>query len=198
PAPAQPFQPLSLLRDREGGLWVATSSGGVVHIHRGRTDVFASSDGLSGDDVLSFFEDREGSIWVVTTEGLDRFREFSVSTFSRKQGVSGDEVLSVLTVPDGSTWLATVKGLDRWKDGRVTREGPQQPMTALLLDSRARVWASSLAGVGYLENQRLTTVAGMPGGIVRALVETRPDDFWVANIDGGLFHVLHGTVAQRT
>src|SRR5262249_28862788 len=197
PSPLQQFEPLSLLRDREGGLWIATSNGGVVHIHRGRTDAFASSDGLSGDDVLSFFEDREGSIWVATPEGLDRFREFTVSTFSRKQGLSGDKVLSVLTVPDGSTWLATVEGLGRWKDGRVTKEGPHQAATALLLDSRARIWSSSLTGVGYLENQQFTAVAGMPGGIVRGMVETSPDDLWIANIDGGLFHAPHGTVAQR-
>jgi ligand-binding sensor domain-containing protein len=35
-----------LLRDRNGGLWIGTAGGGLAHVHQGRTDVFASSDGL--------------------------------------------------------------------------------------------------------------------------------------------------------
>ena len=40
---------------------------GLLHVHQGRTDAFAQSDGLSGDYVSSLFEDREGSIWVATS-----------------------------------------------------------------------------------------------------------------------------------
>ena len=50
--------------------------------------VFARSDGLSGDRISRLFEDREGNIWVATSDGLDRFRDFAVSTISVKQGLS--------------------------------------------------------------------------------------------------------------
>ena len=72
---ARQFEALQLLRDRDGGLWIGTRGGGLVHIHHGRTDVFARSDGLSSENVTSLFEDREGNIWVGTFDGLDRFRE---------------------------------------------------------------------------------------------------------------------------
>src|SRR5208283_1235593 len=74
PGTAQQFQAYRLLRDREGGLWIGTPDRGLVHVHQGRTDVFAQSDGLSGNLVLDLFEDREGSIWLATVNGLDRFR----------------------------------------------------------------------------------------------------------------------------
>ena len=108
------------LRDRDGGLWLGSSTGGgLVHIHQGRTDTFASSDGLSGDQVSSLFEDREGNIWVATTDGLDRFRDISVASFSVKQGLSTAQADSVLAAKDGSIWIGTADGVNRWNHGRT-------------------------------------------------------------------------------
>jgi two-component system NarL family sensor kinase len=39
---------ITCLRDRDGALWIATTSG-LVHVHEGRTDTFADMDGLSGN-----------------------------------------------------------------------------------------------------------------------------------------------------
>ena len=88
PAARRGFRFLRMLRDRDGGLWVGPAGRGIVHIHQGRTDVFSESDGLSGDDIYDLFEDREGNIWVATINGLDRFRELPVVTYSKRQGLS--------------------------------------------------------------------------------------------------------------
>src|SRR5208283_3695686 len=81
-------QPSRLLRDRNGGLWIGTLDRGLLHVYQGRTDRFAHSDGLSGDAIYGLFEYREGDVWVATSDGLDRFRDFPVSTISVKQGLS--------------------------------------------------------------------------------------------------------------
>ena len=51
PTARRGFRVLKMLRDRDGGLWVAPAGRGIVHIHQGRTDVFSESDGLSGNDI---------------------------------------------------------------------------------------------------------------------------------------------------
>ena len=112
--------PIRLLRDRDGGLWIGTVERGLIHVHHGRTDVFTRSDGLSGDVILSVLEDREGNIWTASTGGLDRFREFPVSTVSVKQGLSSDATQSVLAATDGSVWVGAHDGLTRWKNGEAT------------------------------------------------------------------------------
>ncbi len=102
-----------ILRDRDGGLWIGAIERGLIHIHSGRTDVFAKTDGLSGDVILAMYEDREGDIWMSSTGGLDRFRELPVSTVSVKQGLSSDATQSVLAATDGSIWVGTHDGLSR-------------------------------------------------------------------------------------
>src|SRR5262249_54634855 len=115
--PSSTYAPY-LLRDRDGGMWVGTSTRGLMHVHEGITDVFAQTDGLSGDDVSAIFEDREGSIWVATTSGLDRFRESAVISYSMKEGLSSDLITSVLASTDGSVWLGTSDGLNRLANGK--------------------------------------------------------------------------------
>jgi PAS domain S-box-containing protein len=67
-----------MLRDRDGGLWLGTWDGGIVHVHQGRTDAYSNS--LTGIDIVALLEDHEGDIWAVTSEGLDRFRDPAFKT----------------------------------------------------------------------------------------------------------------------
>ena len=126
---------------------------GLLHVHQGRTDVFARSDGLSAISLKPLFEDREGNIWVATLDGLDRFRDFAVPTISVKQGLSNRDVWSVSGGQDGSVWLGTGDGLNRWNNGQITiyRKGdsglPDDVVQSLFQDDRGRIWVSTLAGL---------------------------------------------------
>ena len=196
-----------LLRDRDGGLWIGTTSvgRGIVHMHEGRTDVFAQSDGLSGDSIDALFEDREGNIWVSTVNGLDRFREFAVPTFTVNQGLSHGTVGSVLAAKDGSVWLSINGGLNRVRNGQITVYGKPsaqgklngQSPRALFQDSHGRIWASTSREFGYLENDEFTPIHRLPGGMVNSIAEDTAGALWVANQDHGLFHLLRSGEVQQ-
>jgi len=214
PSPLQPANASTLFRDRDGGLWVGTTTRGLMHVHNGVTDVFSSTDGLSGDAVSGIFEDREGNVWVVTTDGLDRFRDSAVASYSVHQGLSSGRVSSVLASTDGSTWIGTYDGLNRWTNGEVSvyRERSAQgaigspllvsrraheftglgmpgSVHSIFEDSRRRLWISTTRGVGYLENDRFVVMSGVPGGVTRAIVEDRQNTLWFANPSAGLFRL---------
>jgi signal transduction histidine kinase/ligand-binding sensor domain-containing protein len=194
PSPGGPqFPPFRLLRDRGGSLWVgALVDHGLMHIHRGRTDVFTRFDGLSGDTPSSVFEDREGNIWVATENGLDRFRDFAIPTMSVEQGLSSRGVSSVLAARDGSVWMATSDGVNRWKNGVITiyRRG-------------GRDWTrgGSAAG-GFMARpapgatRRVQEIFGieLPDKEVESLFEDARGNIWVAATRGvavfasGRFH----------
>jgi signal transduction histidine kinase/ligand-binding sensor domain-containing protein len=190
------FDARRVLRDRDGGLWIGTLRRGLVHVHKGGTDVFSVSDGLSGDDVFSLFEDREGSIWVGTINGLDRFRDFAVATLTVKQGLSDPLVGSVLAARDGSAWLGTYGGLNRWNNDRITTFS-KHATNSLFQDSRGRIWVSTRGGFGYLENGRSIPVNGTPGGNVTSIAQDRAGNLWVADEHLGLFQLDRGGEVQQ-
>jgi signal transduction histidine kinase/ligand-binding sensor domain-containing protein len=192
------FRANGILRDREGSLWIGTVGHGLVHVHQGSTE-----DGLSGNHVNAFFEDREGDIWVATNEGLDRFRNFAVSTISVNQGLSNATVGSVLADRDGRVWFTTDRALQRWDNGQILTYGkrdkkPSGPFPhSLFQDSRGRVWVCTLDGVGYLENDRFISVPGIPGGVVRGIAEDSAGNLWFASLNSGLFRLsVRGEVQQ--
>jgi signal transduction histidine kinase/ligand-binding sensor domain-containing protein len=201
PGAGKQFNPGKLLRDRHGGLWIGTADRGLLHGHKGRTDMFAQSDGLSGDDVTGLFEDREGSIWVATPDGLDRFRDFAVPTISVKQGLSNATVGSVLAAKDGSVWLGTINGLNRWNDGQIRiyrkQSGlPDDYVESLFQDDRGRIWISTLRGFAYFENGRFVPVSGVPGRYGHSIGGDSAGNLWISH-DQSLFHLLGESVVER-
>jgi len=207
------FNPFWLLRDRSGGLWVGTKDRGLLHVHQGRADHFAQADGLSSDFIEGLFEDREGNVWVATASGLDRFRDFAVSTISLNQGLSSSGVESVLAARDGSVWLGTRNGLDRRNSGLLTlyrkrsqvsgtvREIidsglPNDFQSSLYQDHLGRIWVFSADGASYLERDRFIPVRAMPGGYALAIAEDTAGDLWISQ-DQGLLHLFRrGAVEQ--
>ncbi len=194
--------PGRLLRDHNGGLWVATQGESLLHVHQGRTDVFAQSDGLSSNLILSLFEDREGNIWVATLDGLDRFRDFAVPTVSVKQGLSNANVRSVLRAWDNRVWLGTLDGLNRWSDGQITiyrkRNGLADDLIeSLFQDDHGRIWVSTRGGVAYFENGRFIPAISVPRGFVTSITGDNAGNLWVGDELRGLFHLVGGNLVEQ-
>ncbi|HMF94209.1 MAG TPA: hypothetical protein VKE96_07945 [Vicinamibacterales bacterium] len=202
PPGVRPLPAQVLLRDRDGGLWMATYGRGLVHFHDGRTDVFTGADGLSSDRVGEIFEDREGSVWVRTADGLDRFRDAAVPTYAASQTFSNDAVTSILAATDGALWVATLDGLNRWQQGHLTvyreQHRPTQPGVrevvasgfperghALFQDAKGRIWVSDRRAVGYLDSDRFVPVlSGFgPGTFVKGIIDGTRGDVWISTTE---------------
>jgi signal transduction histidine kinase/ligand-binding sensor domain-containing protein len=218
PASLGQLQYLRMLSDRNGNLWLRSSSAGLLHIHQGVVDVFGAVDGLTSDVVRACFEDREGSIWVATSEGLDRFRDVAIATVTTRQGLSSSRANGFAAGADGSVWIATWDGLARVlrdhvvvyrergqpsgqatasRDSRTIRyvagKGlPSAGVQSVFEDHLKRLWMSTDAGVGYLENDHLVPVNGIPGGLTRSITEDATGAIWIANQADGLFRVPSG------
>ena len=182
PLPAGlPFQPGRLFRDRHGALWIgAIVDSGLIHVHQGRVDLFNRSDGLSGNSVSAFLEDHEGSVWVVTLDGVDRFREYAVTTISIQQGLSSQDVASVVIAKDGNIWMATDNGLDKWRNGEVTvyRKRSPPPVT---WGASAGLAAGRAPHSGVV---REVAAVGLPFDTVDSLFGDSRGQLWVATPTG--------------
>ena len=180
------FQPHRLLRDRNGALWIgALVDSGLLHVHDGKADPFTTANGLSGASVTAIFEDREGSIWVATADGLDRFREFAITTISVQQGLSSQGFGSILTARDGSLWIGTSEGLNRWNQGQITIyrnrsqrgvRGASQP-TGLIVGS----------GADWKRTVREIIDSGLPGRTAESIFQDHRGQIWVGTQSGVAF-----------
>jgi PAS domain S-box-containing protein len=223
PYPPPPFKNTTLLRDKDGGLWISSTDVGLAHVHQGRMDFFTDRDGLTSNSIEGMFEDREGSIWVATNRGIDRFRENTIPTISTGQGLSSRVVLCVLAARDGSVWLGTSDGLNRWKDGRITiyrkatvrasgnskpslggrvrevisKDLPENFIISLLEDRKGRIWFSTARGLAYFENDKISRVAGLPFAPQNPLVEDTAGNLWTAQGDRGLVRLKEGKLAEQ-
>ena len=190
-----------ILRDRQGGVWIGTVDHGLIHIHQGKADTFATTDGLSGEIVNAMFEDREGNIWVATRSGLDRFHDFAVATYSTNQGLSSAYVNSVLADRNGGVWLATHDGLDQWTNSGVKSvvsagKNDHFKPNSLFQDSSGRLWVSTPSQTGYLENNSFIPVISVPGAVA-SMAQDNAGNLWIANEHAGLFQVLNRRLAQQ-
>jgi signal transduction histidine kinase/ligand-binding sensor domain-containing protein len=204
PESVRRFQARGLVRDRDGGLWMGTTGGGLVHVHHGKIDVFTHADGLSNDSVGGIYEDREGNIWVRTDGGIDQFRNPTVATVSSDQGLSNDRVISLAARKDGSVWIGTFEGLNRWQDG-VARQisGPGMPehgVQYLHEDGRGRLWITTGLGLGYLEATRFVPVHATSSLTNAAgITEDTQGTIWAAIREIGLIEVTSaGRVQERS
>lgn len=101
----------SLLRDRAGTLWVATS-GGLSRFNP-LTETFATTRHLPGyptsslpdDAVTALVQDRSGQLWVATESGVASFTD-QPGAFARVPAVLAD-VWAVVPGAPGQVWVGT-------------------------------------------------------------------------------------------
>jgi signal transduction histidine kinase/ligand-binding sensor domain-containing protein len=203
-----PLSAGTVLRDRNGGLWIGTTAHGLVHSHEGKTTTFTHKDGLSSDQVYALFEGTEGSIWVATSEGLDQFRELPVKSLPVKQGSSSPTTNSVLAARDGSLWIGTAGGLYRWDHGRTTvyrrRSNPglaDDEIQSLFEDDRGRIWISSFSGLAEFWKGKFTAVPSVPAGTKNAITGDNHGGLWLSLFgtanDYSLTHVVDGKITEQ-
>lgn len=101
----------SLLRDREGDLWIGTN-GGLTRLRAGRFTSWTTRDGLPNDLVLDIHEDREGFLWIGTYGGgLARFEGGRFDAFDKRSGLLNDVIYRILEDDQGRLWLTSNKGI---------------------------------------------------------------------------------------
>jgi signal transduction histidine kinase/ligand-binding sensor domain-containing protein len=176
----------ALFVDREDTLWVGTSDQGIYRVHDGKSDRFSSAEGLSSDSVSSFYEDREGNLWAATSEGVDCFRDISVTTFSAREGLSANFVDSVLAARDGTVWIGNHGALDSLRKDdlsslQVKKGLPGERVTSLLEDHAGHLWVGVDSELYvYREGtfHRVKHSAGAPLGAIIAITEDRDNTIW--------------------
>ncbi len=101
----------SVLKTKDGRLWLGTNNGLCVREVDGRFRTYGIKDGLSHSTVLCISEDtRTGDLWLATMQGLTRFSGGKCTVFTQtNSGLPNNVVYGVAVIGD-TVWTATAAG----------------------------------------------------------------------------------------
>lgn len=182
----------SLLRDREGNVWVGTDTG-LSRISRNEVLSITSTD-RRVDVVRSVTVGNDGSVWAGTANGLVRFTGDRQRWYGTQDGLPSVGITAVHAAADGSIWVATQEGLARYADGRIERISSPRIQTnwiaGIATDTQGTVWLNDSDDElfrwrdGVLTHVNLLPQVGH--GMVVSIYADREGRAWIGFADGGV------------
>ena len=147
---------LSMLEDREGNVWVA-STGGLDRFRELPVATVSVKQGLSSDAAQSVLAATDGSVLVGSHEGVTLFKNGQATIFSKANGLPDDQPGSLFQDDDGRIWLSTRQRLLFFKNGKfiATSGIPGGVVHYMTGDKRGNFWLSEDTGLLHLQRGRL-------------------------------------------
>jgi signal transduction histidine kinase/ligand-binding sensor domain-containing protein len=106
-------------RDREGGVWAGTLSGGASRFKDGVFTTYTTSQGLASNTVASVLEAADGTMWFATPNGASARVAGGWRRYSTSEGLPSNDVNTVFEDAAHNIWLGTSAGLAVVRDGSV-------------------------------------------------------------------------------
>lgn len=203
----------ALAREPQGGLWIATSGGGIDYLPAGGHQFRhfrGAAAGLPSDWMFALLVDRQGDVWAGGRQGLVRKARNSqrfeavAAELAEQQGLARDTVTLLYQDSAGLIWVGT-------QNGRLLTVDPLQPrlhtisheeddragpVNAMLAADAHTLWVGRGNGIDVRDaatgqlRQRLThrrdQPNSLPGADVRGLVRDASGVLFVGEYGGGV------------
>lgn len=206
--------PLGIVRDHEGGLWIALMDGGLAYLPPGRRafsawqQVAGDATSLGMDRVRALARADNGGLWVGGPGGaldlLDPVRG-SVQHFAQVVGLGRDSISALAVDTQGRVWIGHQHGLRLFDHGHVRDialgAGAPHGVWAILAARDGSVYVSANGGgVSRIDPRTLAvTPLGLPqhdgaAADVEHFVQARDGAIWAAG-SAGLLRLAPGASA---
>lgn len=157
-------QVTALCEDPQGGLWIGTSMGSLVHSDGSRFEEFPGD--VARGSVTALAQQPDGFLWVGSLAGgLKRIRQGSNSIYSITNGLLSRAIRTLYLEKDGTLWIGTAGGgLSRMRDGQVFSFTSQQGLGAdtvsqIIEDDEANLWLGCSRGILRVSIRHLNELA---------------------------------------
>ncbi len=174
-----PFAVYSILKDRQGNIWLGTQSQGVCR-YDGKALTWFREEGLEGSAVLGLFEDSKGNIWAGNNgSGLFRYEGKRFVNFTEEKGLGNKafktkgksgpgslaRIYAVNEDNDGNLWIGTVDaGVWRYDGSMLTNYTIADGLTSnavntIYKDRQGVLWfGTDSEGICKFEGRRFSEV----------------------------------------
>lgn len=179
-----------IIKDREGTIWIGTSSG-LYRAQKQLITAYSTEQGLVNKEVYPLLETRNGDILIGTSRWISRFRDNRFATLPLPQQ-RYDYVQALWEDKSGRLWIGIVGGLHWYENGQVKNVSSliNAPNTvwAVRSDSRGNVWVATIKGLfkfnGDTVAARYEIKDGLPSADVKVIHEDRNGTLWFGTYGG--------------
>ena len=204
---------VELRTDRDGNLWAATATAGVLRrTQAGTWQRHDHTTGLGNDFIHDLLEDREGDLWIGTQDaGAQRLADPPFVTFSQRDGLPRDIVWPVLSSKTGEAdalWFGTnAGGLVHHHAGifktRTRADGLRDDsVQALHEDPDGTLWIGTRDGTLHKLSNDTITVRLEPEDLGRAAISAISRDhdgaLWLGQRGRGLSRLADDQLTRFT
>lgn len=155
--------------------------------------MIGAPEGLSAADANAVLETRDGALWIATLgQGLNRFQDGHIRTFTTTDGLSSDTVLSLWqSARTGKLLVGTGDGALNQLEGQRFRSIPlgAGKMPAQIFETReGEMWVGTTKGLYQLQDGSIervyTTEDGLASNTVLAITQARDGSLWLGTASG--------------
>lgn len=187
----------------DGGIWMGSYGGGLLHFQDGEVTALTREDALADNRLSDIMMDSLGNLWLSTYDkGVQRYRDGRFEQLTTDTGLHSDLPFEVFEDEQHLIWIGTAGGgLHRLKAGSFTTfssaEGlPDPKVFAVLGEPDGPIWfGTEGGGLHRLQDGAIdtfTTEDGLSNNNVISLSLTRNKDLWIGTFGGGLNRLRDG------
>lgn len=199
------------IAEHEGGLWFATTMGGLVYNKDGRSEVFTTREGLSDNGQHFLYNDQVGNLWsggdgsiskvIKKSDGTIRFNNYIAAS----PGIDTDfpVFVDMFEGPEEGFWAISDKGLYMVKENalihsQISLAANSSPILTAVQAYQGQIWLST-QGEGLWQCQfesprklevirQWTTKDGLLSDVLFDLHMDKIERMWVVS-QGGICRI---------
>lgn len=186
----------AIAEDPRGALWLGTIDGRLYRLLNGKSERIGLLQD-TGNAIRSLVYDRDGNLMAATANsGVWRVRGRAVDKLTSAHGLPSSDLRTLFEDSEGTLWIGSSSGgLTQLRDGKVTPFGAPEGLRGEAAWAVTQVRDGSLLigtdqGLSRYRDGRIEYLSerhGLGKYLVRAMLEARNGDVWIATDGQGLF-----------
>lgn len=163
-----------------------------------RDEKFLPYTPVAGEDQSPFiYWDREGAMWYTNQNGLHKWQDGVLTTYSIPQRAV---ITTVYEDRHGNLWMGTNgAGLGTLRGDKIIfTSSPEKVARRFFEDRRGNLWVVHGSGASILYEGKLARVKELDGKVITALYEDHEGGVWVGTFNNGIHRLTEQDIKVYT